>query len=63
MQQQGQHYITDVLIDIDGDRARRETAFVHAAALEDVFGGVPDTARVGDVYPHYPIYEADWDRG
>jgi len=104
-QHRAQHYITNVLVDLDGDRARRETAFIYVmvkpgdqknmvmggryrdlcerrdgswkvlrrvvvfdhvgqftdtTTLASVFGGAPETTRVGDVYPDDPIYELEW---
>lgn len=98
------HYITNVLIDIEDDRARRESAVVYVmvrpdggsteimggryrdlcerregewkvlrrvvifdhvaqlaetASLAGVFGGI-SSPRVGAVYPHDPIHEAEW---
>lgn len=99
------HYVTNVLSEIDGDTARRESAVIYvmvkpgdeptdvmggryrdlcerrdgvwkvlrrtvifdhvaqypsSGALGDVFGGVPETARVGGLYPHDPIHDATW---
>ncbi|MBB3085565.1 nuclear transport factor 2 family protein [Geodermatophilus sabuli] len=99
------HYITNVLIELDGDLAQRESAVVYVMVrpdggptdvmggryrdlcerrdgewkvlrrvvifdhvaqfasqgqLGDVFGGIPATARVGDVHPKDPIYDGAW---
>lgn len=99
------HYITNVIIELDGDTARRETSVVYvmvksggqptdvmggryrdfcerrdgewkvlrrvvifdhvaqypsSGELGAVFGGIPDTARVGGIYPNDPIHDAEW---
>jgi len=99
------HYVTNVLSELDGDLARRESAvtyvmvrpdggptdimggryrdlcqrragewkvlrrvvifdhvaqFTSPAQLGTVFGGIPGTARIGDVYPNDPTYEEEW---
>lgn len=98
------HYVTNIHIELDGDQAKRESAFVYVmvkpdgvfdiqggryrdlcerrdgvwkvlrrvvifdhvaqfpggAALGDVFGGIPETARVGALYPEDPIYDEEW---
>jgi hypothetical protein len=104
-QHRSHHYITNVLIELKGDVAKRESAvtyvmvrpeggptdvmggryrdlcerrggewkvlrrvvifdhvahFISGGDLGDVFGGIPVTARVGDVYPNDPIHEDEW---
>ena len=104
-QHRAQHYITNVISEIDGDRAKRETAFVYVMVkpggertdlmggryrdlcerrdgkwkvlrrvvvfdyvaqcppmgeLGAAFGGIPETARIGDVFPHDPIHDPEW---
>ncbi|MEU1984471.1 nuclear transport factor 2 family protein [Nocardia sp. NPDC019395] len=99
------HYVTNVVIELDGDLAKRESSVVYvmvkagdeptdvmggryrdlcerrngewrvlrrmvifdhvaqypsSGELAAVFGGIPDTSRVGDVYPADPIYDAEW---
>jgi hypothetical protein len=99
------HYVTNVLIDLDGDLAKREssvvyvmvrpeggptdvmggryrdlcerrdgiwkvlrrvvifdhvTQFAPSGVLADVFGGIPETARRGALYPNDPIYDDHW---
>jgi hypothetical protein len=34
--------------------------FTSAGELSAVFGGIPETARLGDVYPNDPIHEDRW---
>ncbi|MHA4847955.1 nuclear transport factor 2 family protein [Rhodococcus sp. MSC1_016] len=99
------HYITNVIIELDGDFAKRESSVVYvmvkpdgeptdvmggryrdlcerrsgewrvlrrtvifdhtaqfpsANAFAAVFGGIPETARVGDLFPNDAIYETEW---
>lgn len=99
------HYITNVIVELDGDRAKRESAVVYVMVkpgvdptdvmggryrdlcerrdgewrvlrrvvifdhvaqfasmgeLGAVFGGIPDTARIGDTYPYDPIHDLEW---
>ncbi|PZH18828.1 hypothetical protein C1I97_03145 [Streptomyces sp. NTH33] len=99
------HYITNVLIELNGNVAKRESAVIYVMVRPDggptdimggryrdlcerrggewkvlrrvvifdhvaqfttteelgaVFGGIPETARLGDVYPNDSIYEREW---
>jgi hypothetical protein len=98
------HYVTNMLIDLDGNQAKRETAFIYMkvptdggptdvlcgryrdlcerrddewkvrartcvwdwtqrlapeADYAELFG-IPPTSNFGELYPHDPIYAAQW---